>query len=42
MTETSCVTAISEQGGKEIQDDKVERYGPPGITRGGAIKFRSR
>jgi hypothetical protein len=32
MTETSCVTAISEQGGKEIQYGNDERYGSPGVT----------
>src|SRR4051794_20061223 len=31
MTETSCVTAISEQGGKEIQHGNNERYCSPGV-----------
>ncbi len=39
MTETSCVTAISEQGGKETQHDNVERGCPPGVTRDGEIRF---
>ena len=39
MTETSFVTAISEQGGKETQYGNDERQCPPGVTRDGSIRF---
>ena len=32
ITETSCVTAISEQGGKENQHGNDERFCSPGVT----------
>jgi hypothetical protein len=39
MTETSCVTAISEQGGKENQHGNDERHCSPSVTRDGGIRF---
>jgi hypothetical protein len=39
MTETSCVTAMSEQGGKETQHGIYERHCSPGDTRVGDIRF---
>jgi hypothetical protein len=32
INETSCVTAISEQGGKETQHGNDERQCSPGVT----------
>ena len=37
MTETSCVTAISEQGGKENQHGNDERFCPPCVNVTGDI-----
>jgi hypothetical protein len=39
MTETSCVTAISEQGGKENQHGNDERYCQTGYTREGQLRL---
>jgi hypothetical protein len=39
MVETSCVAAISEQGGKETQRGNDERHCSPCFTRGGDFRF---
>ncbi len=39
MTETSCVTAISEQGGKENQHGNDEQHRPSGVTGDGDFRF---
>jgi hypothetical protein len=39
MIETSCVTAISEQGGKENQHGNEERYCQTGYTREGQLRL---
>ena len=39
IDETSCVIAISEQGGKDTQHGNDERQCSPGVTRDGDIRF---
>ena len=39
MTETSCMTVISEQGGKETQHGNDERFCPACNTSDGSIRF---